>query len=63
MIIHVLNFHDQTEAADGDGARQREGRPRGETAPSPPSIAGAIADAQPDQRVANGPEQHPDRRP
>jgi hypothetical protein len=54
-------FHDQTEATDGDRARQREGWPAGTGAvPQPRPIAGAVGrftakqDPQPHHRQQPG---------
>lgn len=41
---HIL-FHDQTEAADGDRTRQREGWPAGANPPEPGNISRALAQA------------------
>jgi len=41
----VVLFHDQTEEADGDRTRQREGWPAGDDPPKPRTIAGALAEA------------------
>jgi len=52
-------FHDQTEATDGDRARQREGWParKGQEVPGPRSIAGAIQRLADLKRGSNGQEQ------
>jgi hypothetical protein len=52
---HQILFHDQTEEADGDRARQREGWPAGKQAtPRPRSIAQAIARAAEALPKSNG---------
>ncbi|MEP7187787.1 MAG: mechanosensitive ion channel family protein [Roseiflexaceae bacterium] len=54
-------FHDQTEATDGDRARQREGWPAGtQTPPAPRSIAGAIMATR---RNTNSEQPYMDQRP
>jgi len=48
-------FHDQTEATDGDRARQREGWPAGTGAvPAPHTIAGAVGRLVPQPDQQNG---------
>jgi small-conductance mechanosensitive channel len=57
-------FHDQSEATDGDRARQREGWPAGAAAaPQPRSIAAAITAAKRDRLSVNGENLREDRRP
>lgn len=48
----VVLFHDQTEDADGDRTRQREGWPAGDNPPRPRSLAAVIEER--DRRGADG---------
>ena len=43
----VVLFHDQTDAADGDRTRQREGWPAGDQPPAPNGMAAAIGATKP----------------
>lgn len=48
-------FHDQTEEADGDRRRQREGWPAGESPPKPRTISGALESLARALRGPSGP--------
>ncbi len=50
----VVLLHDQTEATDGDRARQREGWPAGGEAPEPRHLNELIVHAAPDAKGAKG---------
>jgi len=55
-------FHDQTEATDGDRARQREGWPVGKgDAPKPRNISHALMQLAETKSQRNGDEGHHDR--